>query len=164
MNCVLLYWRLLPVRLLYNDFGESWCWLSERNYHDELLLASPDRNFSSGSSGSVGILNSGGLILLFFLFWFWSKRWLHCPVQKTKKVAVLFVCFLHKKISILPENDSWFFRFLVKVTKIRKNQLSFSDKMLVVTLTKKRKMEWTRQKWDLCEILKNQDKIRIKSG
>ena len=130
MNCVLLYWRLLPVRLLYNDFGESWCWLSERNYHDELLLASPDRNFSSGSSGSVGILNSGGLILLFFLFWFWSKRWLHCRVHSIfwkNQLSCLFI------FCIKNQHFAW------------KLQLTFSFFGHFDQKNEKRKMDWIRQ-------------------
>ena len=77
------------------------------------------------------------LLSLYTVIKIWIKIFLfYCTVHsiprppnvkrtKNDKTAVLLVYCLYKKICILPENDSWFFHFLVKVTK-------------------KRKMEWTR--------------------
>ena len=62
-------------------------------------------------------------IFHFSFFVFWSK---YLTKKRKNQLSCLFI-FCVKIIRILPENDSLFFRFLVKVTK-------------------KRNLEWTRQK------------------
>ena len=96
----------------------------------------------------------------FFVFW---SKW-----SKTKKSAVLFVYFLYKKIQILHEKDSWFFRVFFQSDQKKewtRQKAPLNWPYLSYSVTYFSKLEWWRHKlrsggW-MDELLKERKLVTI---